>query len=99
MTSFNTTARRAATRTIFTAAVVAAAIGFQVSSASAYSAAVKRACTGDYLSYCSHTTPGSAATRSCMRKAGPRLSSGCVKALVNAGMVSKSKVSRRSAKR
>lgn len=99
MTRFNKTARSFATRAIFTAALVAGAIGLQVSTASAYSSAVRNACIGDYLSYCSHTTPGSAKLRSCMRKAGPRLSGRCVKALVNAGMVSKSAVSRRAAKR
>jgi len=86
-------------RTIATTAIVAAALAFQVSTASAYSVAVTRACTGDYLSYCSHTIPGSAKLTKCMRKAGPRLSHGCVSALVKAGMVSKSEVNRRAAQK
>jgi len=86
-------------RTIALAAIVAAAMAFQVSTAFAYSAAVTRACTGDYLSYCSHTIPGTAKLTRCMRKAGPKLSHGCVSALVKAGMVSKSEVSRRAAAR
>ncbi len=89
--------RTSTARTILAAAIVTAAMGFQVSSASAYSAAVTRACTGDYLSYCSHTMPGSSKLTQCMRKAGPRLSRGCVGALVKAGLVSKSEVNRRAA--
>ena len=87
------------TRLTLTATIAIAAIGFQVTSASAYSAAVKRACIGDYLTHCSHTEPGSAKLTQCMRKVGPRLSRGCVGALVKAGMVSKAEVRRRAAKK
>ena len=88
-----------ATKTVFAAAIIAATLGFQVTSANAYSAAVKRACMGDYFNHCAHTKPGSAQLNSCMRKAGPRLSRGCVGALVKAGMVSKSEVKRRAAQK
>jgi len=75
------------------------AMGFQVASALAYSAAVRQACTGDYLNFCAHTAPGSARLRSCMRKAGPRLSGRCVKALIGAGFVPKTNTQQRAAKR
>ena len=94
MTNVTSTAR-----SLIIATLTIAALSFQVTSASAYNASVTRACTGDYLSYCSHTIPGSAKTTSCMRKAGPKLSRGCVKALINAGMVSKSEVNRRAAQK
>ncbi|MEM1371362.1 MAG: hypothetical protein AAGG72_03930, partial [Pseudomonadota bacterium] len=49
---------------------------------------VKRACIGDYFSYCSSHAPGSTAVRQCFRKNGSNLSHGCVKALVKAGLTS-----------
>jgi len=82
-----------------TIAAVIAAIALQATAASAVPASVKRACIGDYFSYCSQHAPGSAGVRQCFRNNGSKISRGCVKALVSAGMVSKAEVSRRAASR
>lgn len=67
--------------------------------ASAVSLSVQRACMSDYMSHCSQHAIGSPAVRSCMSKAGPKLSGRCINALVAAGEVSKAEVSRRQASR
>lgn len=79
--------------------VTLAAIVLQSGSAFAVSAAVKRACMSDYFAYCSSHAVGSPGLRSCMNKAGPNLSKGCVAALVSAGEISKTEVDRRQASR
>lgn len=56
---------------------------------------VRSACTGDYLAYCSQHDPDGASVRQCMRANGPRLSAGCVNALVAAGEVPKQQVAKR----
>lgn len=66
-------------------------LAFSVSQASAVSHAVKMACAGDYFAHCSMHAVGSPGVRKCMRAVGPRLSSRCINALVEAGEV-KSKV-------
>lgn len=66
-------------------------LAFSVSQASAVSHAVKMACAGDYFAHCSMHAVGSPGVRKCMRDVGPRLSSRCINALVEAGEV-KSKV-------
>ena len=81
------------------AAVAAVALVGQTSTASAVSLAVKRACMGDYFSYCSQHGVGTPGLRRCMRNAGPRLSKRCVNALISAGEVSQAEVSRRAASR
>ena len=68
------------------------------SQAFAVSGAVKAACMSDYFAYCSQHEVGSPGLRSCMRAAGPKLSSRCIGALVAAGEVSQAEVSRRSTK-
>ena len=73
--------------------------GLPASPAGAVSVAVKRACMGDYFSYCSQHGVGSPELRRCMREAGPRLSTGCVNALIAAGEVPQPEVSRRAASR
>lgn len=87
------------TRAALGLTVAIVALGLQASAASAVSLAVKRACIGDYLSYCSSYAPGSAKVRQCFRTNGSKLSKGCVSALVTAGMVSKAEVARRAASR
>ena len=79
--------------------ITVAALAIQATSAAAVPLSVKRACIGDYFSYCSSYSPGSSEVRQCFRKNGNSLSKGCVKALVSAGMVSKAEVARRSASR
>jgi hypothetical protein len=81
------------------AAVALGAALLPASQAGAVGAGVRYACAGDYLANCSAYDPDSAATRRCMRAVGYNLSKGCLNALVAAGEVSKSEVSRRSAKR
>lgn len=78
-------------------AITVAVIAGSASNAIAVSSAVKYACMGDYFSYCSNHAPGSAGVKRCMRANGSKLSKSCVRALVKAGYVSKSKVSRRAA--
>ncbi len=84
------------TKTIATAITVAVVAGASTS-AFAVSSSVKYACMGDYLSYCSGHAPGGAGVKRCMRANGSKLSKTCVRALVKAGMVSQSEVSRRAA--
>ena len=77
-------------------AVFAAASATQ---AMAASGSVERACAADYFSYCSQHDPDSAATRSCMKSNGSRLSQRCVNALVAAGEVSKADTERKTARK
>ena len=65
--------------------------------ATAVSLSVQRACMSDYMSYCSKHAVGSPSLRRCMSSAGPKLSGRCVNALVAAGEVSRTEVSRRAA--
>ncbi len=81
-------------------AVIALLLGASgAAEAGAVSLAVQRACMSDYFAHCSRYMVGSPEVRSCMSKAGPKLSGRCVNALVAAGEVSKAEVSRRSASR
>lgn len=80
------------------AALTLAIIAVSATQASAVSNSVRYACMGDYLSYCSMHAPGGTAVKRCMRRNGSKLSRRCVKALVNAGYVSKKEVRRRAAK-
>ena len=84
-----------ATKSIIAAAIFAAT----ATQAFAVSSSVKYACMGDYFSYCSDHAPGSAGVKQCMRANGSKLSKGCVGALIKAGYVSQSEVSRRTASR
>jgi hypothetical protein len=86
-------------RVVSAAVVTASMLAFTAPEAGAISLSVKRACIGDYLSHCSSYSVGSSELRQCMRNAGPKLSRGCVNALVAAGEVSQAEVSRRSARR
>lgn len=53
--------------------------------------AVKRACRSDYFAFCSMHKVGTPEVRKCMRANGKRLSTGCVDALVAAGLAPKPK--------
>lgn len=64
--------------------------------AGAVDARVRAACTSDYLAYCSQHDPEGPGVRKCMRANGPKLSKGCIAALVASGEVSKTEVARRS---
>ena len=71
-----------------TALVTAGIIALSASNAFAVSSSVKRACIGDYLSYCSGYAPTGTGVRKCFRQNASKISKTCVKALVNAGYVS-----------
>ncbi|MDX2260028.1 MAG: hypothetical protein NW205_14080 [Hyphomicrobiaceae bacterium] len=79
------------------AALAALAAVCSASAAEAYSTRLVRACTGDYLSYCSQHSPTSGAVKSCFRANGLKLSQGCVSALVAEGLVSSAEVARHQA--
>jgi len=80
------------------AAIMAfAAVIVPATQAGAVSLRVTMACANDYFAYCSKHDPDGAAVRGCFRSNGPKLSKGCIDALVAAGEVSKSEVERRSA--
>ena len=90
----------ATSATAHTASKAVLALGILVVLATAAVAVdrrVERACASDYLTYCSQHDPDGPGVRQCMRANGLKLSPGCVSALVAAGEVSKSEVSRRSA--
>ncbi len=70
------------------ALTAAALVSLSASNAFAVSASVKRACIGDYLSYCSQHSPSSPGVRTCFRSNASKISNRCVKALVKAGYVS-----------
>jgi len=82
-----------------TAAKVALALSAAVlctTAASAVSTRVQSACAGDFMAYCSQHDPDGPGARRCMRANGPKLSKGCLDALIAAGEVSKAEVARRA---
>jgi hypothetical protein len=56
---------------------------------------VRSACAGDYHRFCGQYKPDSPPMRACMQANGTSLSSGCINALVDAGIVDRSRVRRR----
>lgn len=102
MTQNASSAARSQSRFVATSLGLCAAIlslALHSGSAAAVSLAVQRACINDYFSYCSAHALNSPGLRQCMRNVGPRLSKGCVDALIAAGEVSKEEVARRAAQR
>jgi hypothetical protein len=75
--------------------VIGATLFAVASSAFAYSGAVKGACRADYKRFCGVHAVDDPGLRRCMDKAGRSLSQSCVVALVNSGMVSKSRATQR----
>lgn len=53
---------------------------------------VRTSCREDYYAHCPNHAVGSANLRQCMKIAGPKLSSACIKALVASGEISKAEV-------
>jgi len=82
-----------------TALFAMAAVGTMAASneAGAVSLAVKMACAQDYYAHCSQHDPDSPGVRKCMRSVGKQLSTGCIRALVDAGQVSRSVLEKRIA--
>ncbi len=62
-------------------------LAFSSHHAFAVSLKVKLACKEDYFAHCSHHAVGTPGVRKCMRDVGPRLSTGCITALADAGMI------------
>ena len=56
--------------------------------------AMQNNCVNDYKQFCGEYGLQSSALNLCMRKAGPKLSPACVRALVQAGKVSQAEVDR-----
>ncbi len=56
--------------------------------------AMQNNCVNDYKRFCGEYGLQSSALNLCMRKAGPKLSPACVRALVQAGKVSQAEVDR-----
>lgn len=83
-------------RSLMLATVLAPTTSITVS---ANSMSVQLACASDYYAYCSKHDPDSQAVRACMRVNGPRLSDRCFNALVAAGEVTRTEVSRRASAR
>ena len=77
------------------AALAAAVVGSVGWSAAANADRVRNACSGDYHRFCGQYSPNSSQMRACMQANGPALSSGCINALVDAGIVDRSRVRRR----
>jgi hypothetical protein len=99
MIAVSKTLKSQMSRNAIAAAIALGAVILPATQAGAVSASVRYACAGDYLANCSAYAPNSAETRSCMRKVGLRLSTGCLNALVAAGEVPRSAIAPRSAKR
>ena len=55
--------------------------------AEAYSGKVRKACAGDYQSYCSQYAPGSSQVRRCFESNRKGLTQWCISALIEAGEV------------
>lgn len=87
-----------AARTGYARATLAAAALFALGTeAGAASMRVTMACANDYFAYCSKYDPDSPQVRACFRTNGLKLSKRCVDALVAAGEVSRTEVTRRAA--
>ncbi len=75
------------------AAAMLALVG--AAEAASYSQTVQKACRSDYRKFCSDYGLDSPALRSCMNRAGRKLTKSCVNALVKDGYVSRKEVERR----
>ena len=66
----------------------------QTAWAQAITPAMQNNCANDYKKFCGDYGLQSSALNLCMKKAGPKLSPACVRALVQAGKVSQAEVDR-----
>jgi hypothetical protein len=73
-------------RSYLVAAVIVVGSGLVASSA-AHADRVRNACSGDYHRFCSQYRPDSSQMRACMQANGRALSTGCVNALMDAGII------------
>jgi hypothetical protein len=74
-------------RTLLCASTLFLSAGLVATSASAYSAKVRKACAGDYQNFCSQYQPDSTELRRCFESNRKGLSHFCITALVDAGEV------------
>ena len=74
------------------AAIVALTSVAGASASWAVSDQVRQLCREDYYAHCPNHALGSTNLRRCMKTAGPKLSSGCIKALVAAGEITQAEV-------
>jgi hypothetical protein len=65
------------------------------SGASAYGPKVRKHCANDYMDNCHTHRLGTPELRACMRKAGAKLTPGCINALIEEGEVSAAEVAQR----
>jgi hypothetical protein len=72
--------------------LAAIALTVSAAAASAVSDQVKFSCRDDYYTHCPSHAVGSANLKRCMKSAGPKLSSQCIKALVASGEISHAEV-------
>ncbi|MCC7250242.1 hypothetical protein [Hyphomicrobium sp.] len=70
-------------------------LAFSTANAFAVSLTVKLACKDDYFAHCSHHAVGTPGVRKCMRDVGPRLSTRCLGALADAGMIKSKAVAKK----
>jgi hypothetical protein len=75
-------------------ALIAVGGSLVASTTTAHADRVRNACSGDYHRFCSQYRPDSSQMRACMQANGRSLSSGCINALVDAGIVDRSRVRR-----
>mgnify|MGYP003383716368 CR=1 FL=1 len=74
-------------RQIFVMLALAAVTSLSATSAFAFSEKVKKACAGDYQTYCNQYLPNSAQLRRCFESNRKGLTKFCVTALIDAGEV------------
>ena len=74
-------------RLFYATLAVAALMSASATPASAFSAAVKKACAGDYQNFCNQYLPDSTELRRCFESNRKGLSKFCVTALIDAGEV------------
>lgn len=79
---------------LFTSAVVCSTTG----PAAALSWSVQMNCASDYYAYCSKHVAGSAGCHACMRANRLKLSSACVSALIDDGIIPKTNITQQKAK-
>lgn len=74
------------------AAMASLTLAVTATAAWAVSDQVRTSCREDYFAHCPNHAVGSDNLRRCMKTAGPKLSSSCIKALVAAGEISNAEV-------
>ncbi|MGD9785108.1 MAG: hypothetical protein AB7U49_10520 [Hyphomicrobiaceae bacterium] len=70
---------------VLSSVAIATPLAEALAASGPYSAAVRRACRGDYNRFCPGYSLYSTELRRCMQSAGKAVSKNCVRALVNAG--------------